>query len=129
MGRRFRRARFRDSTSVELDPISAGRGGYVAALLNVSADGLACQIRADTANDLPSGERVIARFRLAGNPTTFQIEARVVYNEDSSRRDHRRVGLQFSQDVDWQPIRQLLASVLESNSGASPRQTTRGERR
>ena len=87
------------------------------ALLNISADGLACRVPGGAAECLQKSDNVWVTFRLPLKSGTFRIEAHVT-NRTPGSEDHVIIGLQFEGSSGSADARRLLRECLENPHAA-----------
>jgi hypothetical protein len=85
-----------------------------AALLNLSADGLACRVNDADAATLDVGQTVCVIFRPAGAASGFDLEARVSNVTEAGTPGRRIVGLEFLHETTPPGSRARLADVLNA---------------
>ncbi len=120
--RRFQRARLRTSTVVALRPMHGRAPACSAALLNVSADGIACRVPTDRRQVVAKNAALRVCFRLAEEEETYELPAVVVYRAEGGTAGYDVIGLQFADHDEAASTRQRLADALRRYSGqAAPR--------
>ena len=83
-----------------------------AALLNLSADGLACKVSDVDANELPVGKTVCVMFRAGEMAGGFDLEARVSNLTEAGTPGRWIIGLEFLHDTTPPGSRARLEEVL-----------------
>jgi len=112
--RQWRRARLRGSAEVEFVLINETEPFCVGALLNLSADGLACRVPSASGMCLSEGALIRTCFKLDGRKDRFDLPAHIVYVEPAASVGLRRVGLQFDDDPTSSSVRRKLRSALRN---------------
>lgn len=120
--RRFWRARLAPSARVSLEWVHCGSvEQHDAALLNVSADGLACRVEDVAGTAIELHDEIIARFAIEGHPTTFDL-AGVLMNKVPASQGGVILGVQFSRVLDsarqLSELRRLLNRPAAQIAGA-----------
>ncbi len=112
--RRTRRRRLRPHTKVTLQSDSAaGQRSFEATLLNLSAGGLACRVRASETTHLVEGAMVRAAFELGTPPQEFDFAARVTGRTEAGTPDQAVLGLEFLDNGDSGSQRGHLLATLQ----------------
>jgi len=111
--RRSPRRRLKEPTDIVLHENRVqARWRCRASLLNLSADGLACKVPCDEAEELGVGQTVCVMLRPAGETTAFDLEARVSNLTEAGTPDHWIVGLEFVHDTTPPGSRARLEEIL-----------------
>ena len=114
--RRSPRHRWRRPTEVTL-AVAVDRWRCTAALLIVSADGVACRVAAPDTESLSIGKVVGAQFRLDSLSPAFSLPARVTNITQGASVDRMVVGLEFIVDTDLAVAEQVrLREALNDQS-------------
>lgn len=93
--RRFLRACLAPSSRVRLEwTVDGVLQRQVAAMLNISPDGLACRVEGRTAAEVNPGDRIRARFRLPALPDELNVYA-IVCSKTPASEGHTIMGLHF----------------------------------
>jgi len=111
--RRFRRASLAPSSRVVVQWTTGDTSHrHTAALLNVSADGLACRMEEAVAGGIARDASVSASFTLPWNHQTFNLDA-LVTNKTPASEGSVILGLQFTQDARAAEQRARLRQLLK----------------
>ena len=110
--RRFARAQLAPSSQVKLEWIRDGLARrYVAALLNISPDGLSCRLEAAVAESVEAGDFLTTRFNLPGQTREFVLEAKVL-NFTRGAEGRTILGVQFAPSQRYAAAIVTLRQVL-----------------
>ena len=110
--RRFARAQLAPSSQVKLEWTCDGLARRsVAALLNISPDGLSCRMDGVAADSIDLGDTVTARFNLPGQAREFLLEAKVL-NLTSTGEGRTILGVQFARSQRFAPALATLRQTL-----------------
>ena len=110
--RRFVRAKLAPSSQVRLEWTSdrlAHR--YMAALLNISPDGLSCRLDGEVSESIELGDLLVARFNLPGQARQFVLEGKVL-NLTGAAEGRTIVGVQFCPSQRYAEALDILRQVL-----------------
>lgn len=114
--RRSPRARLYSSTPVRLRPMQPRGRAVDAALMNVSADGLACRLPASSDVQLVAGCEVWTTFRLEGVESLFELPAVLVYRVPAGTPALDVMGLAFVGAAAMPSDRDRLRTALRTLS-------------
>lgn len=117
--RRFRRTKPAPSSTVELTWRDENAGHrHRAALLNISADGMACRVDDATAAAIGETDSCLqTEFYLPGHAGLFRMDATIM-NRTPASRGHTILGLQFVRGADAADQVAALKQVLETQLSA-----------
>ncbi len=117
--RRFLRAKPAPSSTVELTWRDANATHRCrAALLNISADGMACRVEDSTAAVIGEGGASLqTEFRLPGRAEPFRMDATIM-NRTPASPGHTILGLQFVRSMDAAGQVAALKQLLETHLSA-----------
>ncbi len=108
--RRFWRTPCRDSTRVLLTP--NGRASFESALLNISADGLACLVDTAVAPEDARGERWYLSFRLANQFSPVSVSSRLRSISPGSNPGKSILRFQFEFGADSNTTREQIHAAI-----------------
>ncbi|MFQ5423276.1 MAG: PilZ domain-containing protein [Phycisphaerae bacterium] len=112
--RRFRRRSLAQSSRVVVQWTTGDtRHQHTSALLNVSADGLACRMEEVVAGGIKRDASVSTSFTLPWNHQTFKLDA-LVTNKTPASKGSVILGLQFTQDARAAEPLALLRQLLKN---------------
>jgi hypothetical protein len=112
--RRLLRATLAPSSVVNIECRRAGSiERHSAALLNISADGLACRVSGRGSSGILRNDAVCVSFRLPWHGQTFRIDAQVC-NCTPCSNDNVIIGVQFEDSAAQSEQREALRQCLES---------------
>lgn len=110
--RRFARADLAPSSQVKLEWTCDGLARrYVAALLNISPDGLSCRLDGSAAESIELGDVLVTRFHLPVHEREFNLECQIV-NVTRAAEGRSIVGVQFCASQRYFETLSLLRRVL-----------------
>ncbi len=114
--RRSPRRRLQRPTEVVLRATGAEvRWRCKAAMLNLSADGIACRIPAADAASLGVGQTLLAAFRVDDSSPDFILQARITNLTEGGTVDQMVIGLEFIADASLMANQIRLRKALEQN--------------
>jgi hypothetical protein len=112
--RRHRRRQFQKPTEVTLRATTgAERWNGRAALLNLSADGIACRVREEDIVHTPIGTILRLVFRLGHDFKEFDLTGRVINVTQAGSPHHAVIGMAFVDDSSLASAEEALRAALE----------------
>jgi len=115
--RRRSRRRFMGNTTVTLTHATeTGPVHYRAAMLNLSADGLACRVSAAEADALTRERTVRAQFALGSPPVPLEVTGRLVSRTDAGTPGQVVLGLEFLEDEASRAARERIGQVATTGA-------------
>ncbi len=118
--RRSRRRRLHKPSEVQLHGVGEESGWQCAgALLNVSAEGIACRITNRHAYDLCVRQTLRAVFRVGVSPATFDLKVQIINITAAGTSEHQVLGLEFVDDAKLEAAQPALREAIATANAPS----------